>query len=82
MLCKEKAAQLGQVQVPAEMASGPPLSNLHYLQSGDRRGRARLFRVACDGRARDNRHKLKLEKFGLDTKSVFSLLEKPSNGAA
>jgi len=64
------------------MASGAPLGNPQYLQSGNRRGRARLFTAACDRGVKDNRHKLKLKRFGPDVKNFFSLLGQPSSGAS
>lgn len=71
LLCEEEAAELGLIQPRAEMASGAHLSSPQYLQSGNSRGRARLFTAACDGRVRDNRQKLKLERFKLGMKKFF-----------
>lgn len=81
LLCEEQAAELGLIQPRAEMASGAHLSSPQYLQGGNSRGRARLFTAACDGRVRDNRQKLKLERFKLGMKKFFSLLGQPSSGA-
>lgn len=81
LLCEEEAAELGLIQPQAEMALGAHLGSPQYLQSGNSRGRARLFTAACDGRVRDNRQKLKLERFELDMKKIFSLLGQPSSGA-
>lgn len=52
------------------MAYGAPFSSPQYLQSVIKEAEL-AFQSYCDGTVRDNRHKLKLRRLGLDVKNVF-----------